>query len=65
MGWWWIMQQQYGSLWVSAVGEPGATLEDLQQHIDEWTELGWYIVGYSTNRVEDGSVLHNFIWRKD
>ena len=37
----------------------------LQQHIDEWTELGWYIVGYSTNRVEDGSVLHNFIWRKD
>ena len=39
--------------------------EDLQQHIDEWTELGWYVVGYSTNRVEDGSVLHNFIWRKD
>ena len=59
------MNQQYGSLWVSAGGEPGATLEDLQQHIDEWTELGWYIVGYSTNRVEDGSVLHNFIWRKD
>jgi hypothetical protein len=47
------------------LGEPGATLEDLQPHIDEWTELGWYSVGYSTNRVEDGSVLHNFIWRKD
>jgi hypothetical protein len=59
------MQQRYGSMWVSAVGEPGPTLEDLQQHIDEWTELGWYVVGYSTNRVEDGSVLHNFIWRKD
>ena len=59
------MQHQYASMWVSAVGEPGSTIEDLERGIEEWNGDGWYVVGYSTNRTEDGSVLHNFIWRKD
>jgi hypothetical protein len=59
------VQQRYTSIWVSAVGEPGLGLDDLEQHIDEWTAGGWYVVGYSTNRVDDGSVMHNFIWRMD
>ena len=59
------MQHQYASLWVSAEGEPGPTNDDLQQHIDEWNNSGWYVVGYATERVDDGSMLHSFIWRRD
>ena len=59
------MQHQSASLWVSAEEEPGPTNDELQQHIDEWNTSGWYVVGYSTERVDDGSMLHNFIWRRD
>jgi hypothetical protein len=52
-------------MWVSAVGEDGSTIEDLEQGIEEWSGQGWYVVGYSTDRAEDGSMLHNFIWRRD
>jgi hypothetical protein len=59
------MEHRYASMWVSAVGEDGSTLEDLEQGIEEWNSQGWYVVGYSTDRTEDGSMLHNVIWRRD
>jgi hypothetical protein len=61
--------EQYGSLWVSAVGESSPTLEDLQQHIDEWTEAGWYVVGYHLLEVKRARLLDSTIgvcarWRR-
>ena len=46
--------------------DPGHTWSHLQDHINQHTDDGWELAGYSSIwRADTGAIVHNFMWRRE